>query len=400
MRIGVLSIGSFDTFYSDYHLLRDVIAALLRRGHEVVLYQKQYLAEPAYPAALEPFLEKSLLVRNFPFEKPAHGNLKARYLADLKYYRTACRAMKRDALECMYLQSCNTAFLPVFYAKHILKIPLFYNEQDLFPDNALLSGALSSESLIYRVAKRLQRYVYKHVSCLSTISADMKKRISDAYGIDSDRIHVIGNWGHEELPTHTVRENAFLKAYPKAAGEFRVVYAGNVGKMQNVELIVRTAALMRDDGVTFDIVGDGAEKEALQALALELGAENLRFLPMQPAETVSDLYAAADVNVIPLKQGIIQTALPSKLADCLIADRPIITCFDAGALFCAEAARYGIPNVPPDAPEALRQAILTIREGGYHGDNAALLQTHYRRDANTGRYCDLICGMTQPQRKE
>ena len=41
MRIGVLSIGSFDTFYSDYHLLRDVIAALLQRGHEVVLYQKQ-----------------------------------------------------------------------------------------------------------------------------------------------------------------------------------------------------------------------------------------------------------------------------------------------------------------------------------------------------------------------
>ena len=74
---------------------------------------------------------------------------------------------------------------------------------------------------------------------------------------------------------------------------------------------------------------------------------------MQPAETVSDLYSAADVNVIPLKPGIIQTALPSKLADCLIAGRPIVTCFDADAHFCAEASQYGIPNVPPDSPEGL-----------------------------------------------
>lgn len=397
MRIGVLSIGSFDTFYSDYHLLRDVIAALLRRGHEVVLYQKKYLAEPAYPAVLEPYLGTTLRVRNFPFEKPAHGNLKARYLADLKYYRTACRAMKRDALECMYLQSCNTAFLPVFYAKHILKIPVFYNEQDLFPDNALISGALSSGSLIYRAAKCLQRYVYKQAACLSTIAPDMQQRISEAYGIDRARIHVIGNWGHEELPAHEAQENAFLKAHPKAENEFRVVYAGNVGKMQNVELIVRTAAIMGDDGVTFDIVGDGAEKEALQELAQKLGTENLRFLPMQPAETVSDLYAAADVNVIPLKQGIIQTALPSKLADCLIAGRPIITCFDADSLFCAEAAQYGIPNVPPNDPEALRRAILTIRDHGYQGRNADLLQARYGRDTNTQRYCDLICGMTAPR---
>lgn len=397
MRIGVLSIGSFDTFYSDYHLLRDVIAALLRRGHEVVLYQKQYLAEPVYPAALEPYLGTTLRVRNFPFEKPAHGNLKARYLADLKYYRKACRAMKKDALACMYLQSCNTAFLPVFYANHILKIPVFYNEQDLFPDNALISGALSPKSMIYRVAKRLQRYAYRHAACLSTIAPDMQQRISDAYGIDRARIHVIGNWGHEELSAHEEQENAFLKAYPKAEREFRVVYAGNVGKMQNVELIVRTAARMRNDGVTFLIVGDGAEKETLQALAREHELENLRFLPMQPAETVSDLYAAADMNVIPLKQGIIQTALPSKLADCLIAGRPIVTCFDADARFCAEAAQYGIPNVPPNDPDALRQTILKIRDHGYQGRNAAFLQAHYRREENTQRYCDLICGMTQPR---
>ena len=400
MRIGVLSIGSFDTFYSDYHLLRDVIAALLQRGHEVVLYQKQYLEQPVYPKELEAFLPTTLTVRNFRFEKPAHGDLKARYLADLKYYRKACRAMRKDALDCLYLQSCNTAFLPIFYARRILRLPVFYNEQDLFPDNALLSGALTPKSLVYRVANLLQRYAYKHASCLSTISPDMQRRMSESYGIAPERIHVIGNWGHEEQTAQAEEDNPFLRAYPKTPGTFRVIYAGNIGKMQNVELVVQTAALMRDYGVAFEIIGGGAEKAALERLAAQTAPDNVRFLPMQPAEMVADLYAAADLNVIPLKQGIIQTALPSKLADCLRAGRPIVTCFDADALFCAEAARYGIPNVPPNEPEALRQAILEIRDNGYQGRNEAFLQAYYRRDANTARYCELICGMTQPQRKE
>lgn len=399
MRIGVLSIGSFDSFYSDYHLLRDVIAALLRRGHEVILYQKQYLEQPVFPPEFEDYLMKTLTVRSFPFEKPAHENLKARYIADLKYYWTACREMKADDLDCFYLQSCNTAFLPVFYAKHVLKIPVFYNEQDLFPDNALLSGSLSSGSVVYRVAKALQKYAYRNVSCLSTISPDMRRRMAENYGIDLNRIHVIGNWGHEEQKRPLPENNAFLKVYPKRPDEFRAVYAGNVGKMQNVELVVQTAALMQNDGVSFYIVGDGANKPDMERLAAEQNLRNVCFLPMQPAEKVSDLYAAADVNVIPLKPGIIQTALPSKLADCLLAGRPIITCFDVDALFCAEAAQYGIPNVPPDDPQALRQTILDIRDSGYRGGNAAFLQANYRRDTNAGRYCDLICGMTEKEKR-
>lgn len=40
---------------------------------------------------------------------------------------------------------------------------------------------------------------------------------------------------------------------------------------------------------------------------------------MQPSEEVADLYAAADVNVIPLQKGLVYAALPSKTADCLVA---------------------------------------------------------------------------------
>ena len=40
MKVAVVSIGSFDTQYSDYHIMRDIVLGLLERGHEVNLIQK------------------------------------------------------------------------------------------------------------------------------------------------------------------------------------------------------------------------------------------------------------------------------------------------------------------------------------------------------------------------
>ena len=69
MKIAVVSIGSFDTQYSDYHIMRDIIVGFLERGHRVDLIQKQYLDAPQYPQQFEKYLGKQLQVRNIRFEK-------------------------------------------------------------------------------------------------------------------------------------------------------------------------------------------------------------------------------------------------------------------------------------------------------------------------------------------
>lgn len=95
MKIAVVSIGSFDTQYSDYHIMRDIILGLLERGHEVNLIQKQYLDIPQYPQQFDKYFGKQLQIHNIKFEKKAKADLKARYLADLSYYRQSCKWMKR-----------------------------------------------------------------------------------------------------------------------------------------------------------------------------------------------------------------------------------------------------------------------------------------------------------------
>lgn len=390
MQIAVVSIGSFDTQYSDYHIMRDIIIGLLERGHRVELIQKQYLEAPKYPPQFEAYLGNQLQVQNIRFEKKAKADLKARYIADLSYYRKACRLLKKNKPDKIFLQSNNTAFYTVFYAKHILKRPLIYNEQDIFPENAFFAGLLSEKSLVYRAAHALQKYAYKNVAALSTISGDMKSTIVTRYGIPADKVQVIYNWGHEELKAHTDADNVFLRKYPKKQDEFRVLYAGNLGKMQNVELILEAAALMKEEpNVTFYIVGGGVNEDRLKTYAKEKALNNVTFVGMQPPEEVADLYAAADVNVIPLQKGLIYAALPSKTADCLIAGKPIITCVDADSEFAGLMKRYGIENVGTNRPEQLRKSILRIRNEGYSGDACGLWNNLFTKDVSVRKHCNV-----------
>lgn len=390
MKVAVVSIGSFDTQYSDYHIMRDIILGLLERGHEVNLIQKQYFDTPQYPQQFEKYLKGQLQVQNVRFEKKAKADLKARYLADLSYYKQACKLMKKNKPDKIFLQSNNTAFFTVFYAKHILRCPILYNEQDIFPENAYFAGILSESSMVYKVAHALQKYAYKNATALSTISDDMKSTIVTRYGISEDKVQVIYNWGHEELKAHSEQDNVFLKKYPKKPGEFRVVYAGNLGKMQNVELILETAALMKDDqDVSFYIVGGGVNEEQLKTFAKEKELNNVTFVGMQPPEEVADLYAAADVNVIPLQKGLIYAALPSKTADCLIAGKPIITCVDNGTAVEKIIRPYGIVNTGADE-KRLKTAILNAKEKAGLCETKGLLEKYFSLKPNVASHCQMI----------
>lgn len=391
MRIAVVSIGSFDTQYSDYHIMRDIIIGLLKRRHTVYLIQKQYLEIPRYPEQFKQYIGNSLFIHNIKFPKKRKSNLVARYLADLAYYKKVCYVLKKTKPEKIFLQSNNTAFLTIFYAKHALKCPIIYNEQDIFPENAYFAGILRDTSVVYRFAHVLQSYSYNNTTALSTISEDMKSTIVSRYNIHDSKVEIIFNWGHEDQESQKRDENAFLLKYPKRNGEFRVVYAGNLGKMQNVELILEAAALMRNEpDITFFIVGNGVNEENLKAYSEQRRLTNVVFVNMQPPEEVADLYAAADINVIPLKNNLIYAALPSKTADCLAAGKPIITCVNEESKFSKCMAAYGIENSGTDNPHRLKEMILKIKKDNRKCMYQNLREKYFNADINVNLHCKMI----------
>ncbi len=142
--------------------------------------------------------------------------------------------------------------------------------------------------------------------------------------------------------------------------KFNVVYAGNIGVMQNVEVVIEAARKSEDPDVLFHIFGDGAYKQKLIEKASDLN--NVNFWPMQPVDKAPALYACADVNIIPLAQNIYRTALPSKTATCMAVHTPLILCIGTESLFAQRVKREtNCPIVDCSDDKSLRRAIEKIK---------------------------------------
>ena len=145
-----------------------------------------------------------------------------------------------------------------------------------------------------------------------------------------------------------------------------------------------------DADISFYIVGGGVNEVQLKTFAKEEDLNNVTFVGMQPPEEVADLYAAADVNVIPLQKGLIYAALPSKTADCLIAGKPIITCVDDESAFAKLVRKYGIENAETNRPEKLKQVILQLKTNRQKRDNVALWSDFFTKNKSVVAHSDAV----------
>jgi colanic acid biosynthesis glycosyl transferase WcaI len=132
-----------------------------------------------------------------------------------------------------------------------------------------------------------------------------------------------------------------------------VMYAGNVGFSQSLDLVVHAALALRHDqpDVTFVINGGGSARAGLQAAAADL--PNLRFVDAQPPHRLGEVLAAADLHVVPLRRGLARSSVPSKLYSILAAGRPVLASVDEGTEVARTVERAGAGRaVPPDNPAA------------------------------------------------
>ena len=395
MKILFWMFTGFDRHVTSEHLLSAVIEQLCADGHSVHILQKDTGGDlPAIPKTLSGY---PVTTDAIPFQAAGKGNFVGRYLAELRYIR-ACKKHIWAGYDAVFLQSNNVAGFAVKAVRRRLpRAILTFNVQDIFPYNAAFSGSIRRGGVLFRALAAVQRYAYRHADHVVTISEDMRDTLV-ADGTDAEKIAVVYNWSYQDAPYENLDLAPVAHLFPR--DRFHVVYAGNLGVMQNVELLIETAREMRDDAdVQFHIIGDGVYGQKLRAKAEAYGLANVVFLPMQPPELAPLIYSAADVNVIPLRRDIFRTALPSKTATCLACGRPIIFAIGTESRFARTAAEAaGCRVTEPDRPEQLAEAIRAVRSEGRVAGDCAFFQSHFSRSANSRAYAGIItCGISGTQ---
>jgi colanic acid biosynthesis glycosyl transferase WcaI len=246
-----------------------------------------------------------------------------------------------------------TLGLTGWFVSRVRRAKLLFNVQDVFPDAAIRTGALTDRRLI-GVAEWLERVSYHRSDAVTVLSDDLRDNVVAKVATKyRSRVHVIPNF----VDTDQIQPGERMTDYRTELGigdEPTVLYAGNVGFSQSLELMVDAARQMPD--VTFVINGDGAARDDIAARSADLA--NVRLVGYQPLDRLPEVLASGDVHVVPLRAGLGNVSVPSKTYSSLAAARPVVAAIDADTeIPRLLAASGGGVAVPPDDLDAFVAAL-------------------------------------------
>ena len=239
------------------------------------------------------------------------------------------------------------------------RAPFVFNVQDVHPDVAIEVGAIRGPRVI-AAFKKLERWIYDHAGAVTVLSDDLRANVA-AKTRDAAKVKVIPNFVDTDAIVPSERENAYREEHG-LTGKTVVMYAGNVGLSQSLDLVIAAAgALAHERDLVFVINGSGTARAALERDAR--GLDNVVFVDPQPPERLPEVLAAADVHLVPLKRDLARSSVPSKTYSILAAGRPLIASVDVGTevVRVVEESGAGVA-VPPDDPEAFTKAVRRFLE--------------------------------------
>lgn len=252
-----------------------------------------------------------------------------------------------------------TIGLSADFLSRVFRVPFVYNVQDVWPDVVVRAGQLKNPSLI-RLFQKMERYIYRRAAAVTVLSDQMRQNLLEK-GVSPQKVHVIPTCQDTDFIRPINKKNEFSRTNG-LVDRFVILFAGNVGHSQGLETVLEAAKRIENEiGIRFLIVGNGVAKPGLEEYAQTLELNNTTFLPYQPHERVPEVYASADVCLVPLKKGFTTESVPSKVHTIMAAAKPIVASVDPGSATSdlIETADCGI-CVELENPSAMAEAIMRL----------------------------------------
>ena len=234
--------------------------------------------------------------------------------------------------------------------------PSWLHIQDFEVDAALGLGMVRS-GWLGRAAKWVEARVLRRFDVVSSISSAMCARLIKK-GVDAHRVQLLHNWVDLSAISPCAGPNGVRAALGIADSSTLLLYAGNMGEKQGLDVLVDAARRLKGaPGLLFLMVGTGGAKVRLQAMAA--GLDNMVWWPLQPVERLSELLTAADIHLLPQRSDAADLVMPSKLGGMLASGRVVIGTAHADTELGRVLDLTGVRIAPGD-PALLADSILQL----------------------------------------
>lgn len=340
-------------FYPDIYAVNDIVAQLTQRGHTVTVLT----GLPDYTTSKIPKEYKWFRNRRQQFGGAQvyrvstiarhHGAI----FRCLNYLSFAISGglyawCKRwDDFDVIYVWEVSpvTMAIPAICLKRRFHKPLFLYCMDLWPESIKAMG-FREGSLFYTLVHKLSRWIYRQCDHIAVSSTPFFGYLEQENGILRDKMSYLPQYASTELLEQDLEK-------PKD-GHTDFLFIGNVGKVQDVEVIIRACALLKEDARwTMHIVGSGSNLESCKQLAHSEGLDGrVLFHGSCPMQDTPRFYSKADACILTLNgDNMIGSTLPGKLQTYMAAGKPVIAAINGAGRQVIEQSGCGLCVAAGDA---------------------------------------------------
>ena len=199
-----------------------------------------------------------------------------------------------------------------------MKVPFIVDVRDPGIASAIIFN--SKTSARYRIAHRLEQWLYKGAARICVTTPELAQLLHTEFGVDIDRTTVISNATVEKVPSTK-------KVDPK---KLRVFYAGTFAPYQVIDPLVDN--LLKEHLPQFEFDFYGYKQEANPALKERIAAASAeKWLHLHPRLPRTELFKkleASDIVLVPIElkgnKELYDYAVPLKLYEALAFSKPIL----------------------------------------------------------------------------
>jgi len=202
-------------------------------------------------------------------------------------------------------------FSSFFIQKKNWKVKLLVH--DVFPENLLVSGVLSSKSSpLFLLLQYIFNKAFLKMETIIVLGRDMKTIFERKIGFEK-RIEIIENWA--DLDNINFNENK--------SNNKKFLFAGNLGRVQGIETLLNVIKKIKSDGFEFLFIGNGAMGKYVKNYIIDNELINVKKIGWLPRIAQNEFLTKSTIGVISLEEGMYGLGVPSKLYNLLAAGKPI-----------------------------------------------------------------------------
>ncbi|MFI3172959.1 MAG: glycosyltransferase family 4 protein [Eubacteriales bacterium] len=350
-------------FYPEQFRVNTLCEELVHRGHDVTVLT----GYPQYP--------KGKIYEGYGFNTPYENNWNG-----VKIHRVNMRPRGKTPLGLLmncftfvregnkWVEQCEekydaiyvfevspvTVGLPALTYKKKFGTPIFFNVQDLWPENVEVIMGIHNRLIIDRINKTVDK-IYNGSDKILCSSRGFVENIA-ARGIARDKLVFWPQFCDQPDSTQLHRPKQFEETM------FNVVFTGNIGQAQGIDLLVKAINLIKKENVKCYLVGDGRAIDGIKKLVAELEIEHkVEFVGRVSEHEANEYVHYADAAYLSLVDNkVFNMTIPAKLQTYLACGTPIIGAVDGECASIIEQNQCGI--CAKRTPEDVAASILKIKK--------------------------------------